>query len=232
MFIVHKLEVLWDKVEFSKLKNVCIRERRLSDKLRSNLESASNLQELFNLLSNSPFCNWMEIRVLKCMANVADIPEATTMLNIFEECVHHRKCSEVMTHVVKQFINPDHLTKVIAKLNENAENIVVADLIRYCHKLESILQLPPESITLVGSNTGCLEVHLVIPHYCRLHAYRVSQRCFFKLRPLKIQYLQIGNFPNLYTTNLIETMEANSLLTKISSHDNCKFKRKLIGDIW
>ena len=220
--MLSRLEELWSDVEFSKLRNTCKRDRRLSEELRVNLQSTSNLEELFDLLSNSLFCSWLEIRILKCMAKVADIPEATSMLNIFEECVHSRKCSEVESHFKKTFINPDYLTLVVAKLNKNAEDVIVADLIKYCYKQESILRLPPESVTSVGSSKGCLEVYMVIPCYCYLYAYEIAKSCFFKLRPCNIQYLQIGTFSKIYTTNLAGTIEAKLFLADISSQNNCK----------
>ena len=222
VYMLSRLEELWCDVEFSKLRNTCKRDRRLSDELRCNLQSTTNLEEIFDLLSDSQFCTWLEIRILKCMAKVANVPEATSMLSIFEECVHSRRCSEVGTHFKKRYINPDHLTLVVAKLNKNAEDVIVSDLIKYCYKQESLLQLPSESITLVGSNTGCLEVHMVIPCYCYLHAYELAKRCFFKLRPFNVQYLQIGTFSKVYTMNLTETIEAKSFLAEISSESNCK----------
>ena len=221
--MLHRLDVLWSNVEFSKLKNVCKRDRRLSEELRNKLEFATTFEEILDLLSKSPFCNWLEIRILKCMANVANIPEAINMLNIFEECVYCRKCSQVKRYFVKQYINPDHFTLVIAKLNKNVENIIVRDLIEHCHELESILKLPPESNALVDSETGCLKICLVIPSYCCLHAYEVAKSCFFKLRPFNMQYLQIGTFPKVYATNMTKSEEAKLLLTKLSSHNDCKF---------
>ena len=217
--MLHRLDVLWGNVEFSKLQNVYIRDRRLSEQLRNDLTTVARI---LNLLSKSPFCNWLEIRILKCMANVANVPEATSMLKIFEECVYCRKCSEVKRYFIKDYINPDHLTLVIAKLNANAEHIVVRELIEHCHELESVLNVPSETNTLVGSESGCLEICLVIPSYCCLHAYEVARSCFFKLRPFNIQYLQIETLPKIYTTNLTGSKEAKSLLTEISSWNNCK----------
>ena len=222
VYILSRLEELWSDIEFSKLKNACKRDGRLSDELKRDLQSTTKLEEIFNLLSNTQFCTWLEIRILQCMAKVADIPEATSMLHIFEKCVHSRKCSEVKMHFKKKYINPDHLTLMVAKVNKNAGDVIVSDLIQYCYKQESILQLPPRSMTLVDSSEGCLEIHMVIPCYCYLYAYEMAKSCFFKLRPFNIQYLQIGNFSKVYTTNLAETVEAKSLLADLSSQNSCK----------
>ena len=222
LYMITKLEALWCDVELSNFKKICGRDLRLPNELRHNLQSTTELERMFDLLLNSPFCNWLEIRILKCMAKVADVPEATQMLNIFEECVHSRKCSEVLKYFRTSYINPDHLTAVVAKLNKNAEHLIVAELIKYCYELESILQLPSDSITLVHSKRGCLEIHMVIPYYCYLHTYEMSKRSFLKLRPFNVQYIQIGTFSKVYTTNLTGTIEAKSFLADMSSQNNCK----------
>ena len=222
MYLLSKLEALWSESDFTQLQTVCKRDNRLSHELRSKLKNARDLNETFDLLTDSPFCTWLELRILKRMASVADIPEATHMINTFEECVHSRKCADVMSYFTKKDINPDHLSKVITKLNENFEHLVVADLIKYCRKLESIIQLPLESGIPVNVKEGCLEIHFVIPTYSYLYAYESARRNFWKLKSLHIQYLQIGTCPKVYTTCLCKTTEAQSLLAKLSSVNNCK----------
>ena len=220
--MLNRLKELWSDVEFSRLQNACKSDIRLSDELRNELQTSTNLEKIFDVLSQLQFCSWLEIRILKCIAKVANVSEATSMLSIFEECVHSRKCSKFETHIDKMYINPNHLTLVVAKLNKNAEDVIVHDLIQYCYKQESILQLPPESITPVGSSKGCLKVYMVIPCYYCLDAYEGAKNYCFKLRPLNVQYLQIGTFSKVYTTNLAGTKGAKLFLSDMSSQDNCK----------
>ena len=223
--MLSRLEVLWVDVEFSELRKICKRDRRLPPELRKVLESTMSLKELIDLLSDSPFCNWLEIRILKSMADIADVHEATQLIKAFEKCVYRRKCSEVKEHFKKQFINPNHFKKVKVKLNKYEEHISVAELITYSRKLESIFKEPSGTCTLLSDNkTGCLEVCFCILKSCCLCTEDVK-RCFLRLRPLKIRYLQIGSLPKVYATNLTETEQAKSLLAKVSlsSHNNCKF---------
>ena len=213
LYLLNKLETLWSKSDFSQLKKVCKRDTRLSNELRSKLKNAEDLDETFDLLTTSPFCTWLELRILKRMAVVAGIPEATHMIKTFEECVHSRKCADVQPYFKKEYINPDHLNEVRAKLNENFEHLVVADLIKYCHNLESILQLSHGLGVPADIKEGCLEIHLYIPTYSYLHAFKSAKRNFLKLRPMHIQYLQIGTYPKVYNTSLCKTTEVQSLLT-------------------
>ena len=220
--MLNKLEVLWSKSDFSQLQKVCKRDTRFSNEQRISLKNTTTLDEVFDLLTNSPFCTWLEVRILKRMAKVAEIPEATHMINTFEECVHSRKCSDVISYLNKKYINPDHLSEIKAKLNDNIEHLIVADLIEYCHKLEGILQLPHESSAPANIKEGCLEIHFHILTYSYLHAYKSAKRNFWKFRPMHIRYLQIGMHPKVYTTSLCKTTEAQSLLAKLSSANNCE----------
>ena len=212
------LKKLWNDVKFSKLKGVCLADNRLSRELKSELESkGDSLQDLFNILSNTPFCNWLNIHILKDMAKVSDISEATQIINDFEKCVYSKKCSEVMQYISEQYINPDHYSKVVAKLNINAGHITVNDLIKYLDKLESILQLPHGLSTVVDIKEGCVEIYFIIPcDYC-LHTYEMAKRRSFKLRSLNCQYITIGVFSVIYVTNLITTPKAKSSISEISS---------------
>jgi len=228
-YMLYKLEELWSTVNFSVFKNACIRDDRLSKELKNNLESTKTLGEILNILSNTPFCSWLEIRILNSMANIADVPEAIQVINTFKTCVYRKKCSDVIKNLRPcVFINPDHLTEIKAKFNKHAKHLVVAKLIEYCYNLESALELPCESNTVVDSDIGCLKVHLVIPKYCQLHAYEILKNRFFKLRQLNIQYLQIGTSPKIHTTDLTKTAEAKSLLVDIASNNNCKLTNILL----
>ena len=222
LYLLSKLEALWSEVKFSELKKICKRDNRLSNELQSNVKSATDLEETLDLLANSPFCTWLEIRILKRMANIADVPEAIVMINVFEECVHKRKCSEVKPYFKKQYINPDHLTLVEAKLNKSADDLIVSDLINYCHKLEGICGIPAESSIPIRSEEGCLEIRFAIPTYCCLHAYEVAKSNFFKLRPIHIRYLQIGMFPRIYAVGQEICTDNSYLKWTSSSYDECK----------
>ena len=222
LYLVSKLEALWSESDFFELQKICKRDYRLSHELKSNLINATKLEQITDLLINSPLCNWLELRILQSMATVADIPEAIHMIKAFEDCVHKRKCSEVREYLKERYINPDHLTLVIAKVNQNGEEMVVADLIKYCRLLESALGLPDNSSAAANIQKGCLEIKFYIPTYSYLHAYEVIKSNFLQLRPMHIQYLQIGTYPKVFATNLHETSGAQILSAKLSSVENCE----------
>ena len=220
--MVSKLEDLWRESNFSELQKICARDIRLSHELKIDLRNSTELEQITDLLINSPLCNWLELRILKRMANVADIPEAIRMIEAFEECVHNRKCTEIKEYLKKEYINPDHLTLVIAKVNQNSEKMVVTELIKYCRLLESALRLSEDSSAAAGIQNGCLEIRFYIPTHSYLYAHEMATNNFLQLRPMHIQYLQIGSHAKVFTSNLHETSEARLLLAKLLSVSNCE----------
>ena len=223
VFMLYKLNELWSDVDYSKLIDACLWDMRLSDELRNNLRSVGSLKGILDLLSETHFCTWLEIRILRSMADVAEVPEAIQIIDTFAQCVHSRKCSEVEKHFKKQYIIPNDYSLVCTRLNKDAKDLCVADLIEYCHNLESIIE-QPKSSALVTGKTG-LEVCLVVPKQWHFHAYEKVKSRFLKLRPFNIQYIQIGTLPKVFASDLTKIKETNLLLTKVSSHDNCKFKK-------
>lgn len=222
-YMLSRLKVLWSSVKLSKLQKIFKQDKRLSNKFKSSLESTDTLEKVLDTLSKSPFCTWLEIQILNCMAEFAGIAGAIRLLSNFEKCIYCKKYFEVVKDFKQQYIISEHLTLVYMKLNKNAEHVIVADLIKYCQSLESILNLAKLS-ALVGSKTGCLEVSLLIPKdYCS-RAYESMRDNFLKLRSLSIRYIQIGIYHKFYVTNLMKRSKIESCLTENSpSDDYCKF---------
>ena len=222
MYLLEKIEFLWSEVDIRRLTMICSQDIRISDELSARLRNITVLCELFDLLSKTPFFTWLEITILKQMARVADIPEATQMIMIFEECVHSKRCSEVDLYLKKQYINPSHLACVVAKFNKNSKNIIVADLINYCRKLETISGLQPESSALIKYERGCLKICYVIPMHCCSSAYKFARNNYFKFRLLHLQYLKIKDFSKIHALNMSEKETTNYLLESKSSISYCK----------
>ena len=223
LYLLSKLEALWSEADYPRLKKVCVRDTRLSDDLRKNVKDASDLDETFDLLKVTPYLTWFEIRILQRMANLAEIAEAKCLIKCYEKYAFSKPCSAVMSYFYKQYIIPDHLTKVIAKLNVNSDRVKVSDLIKYCQRLDSVAGLPIGSTTLVNNKKGCLEIIGIIPVQYSFHAYNKAKSILVKLRSFHIQYFQVGSFPKIYALSICNTEESQlTLETVVSAAGHCK----------
>jgi len=181
LYLLNKLETLWSDQNYHNLKKVCVRDIRLPETLRKSIKDAPNIEETFDLLKTSPYFTWFEIRILQRTAKMVENSEARCLIDSYEKCIFSKRCSEVQPYFYKQYIIPDQLTLVIAKLNKNSDEVLVSDLVNYCNRLSSIIETPTDSTTLVSNKPGCIEMHVVIPIHYSYHAYNKAKSMMFKL---------------------------------------------------
>ena len=213
MYLLDKLEALWGEENYQSLRKVCIRDTWIPESLRKNIKLAPNLEEVFNLLKESPYLTWFEIRILQRIAKMVENSEAKCLLTIYEKYAFSKRCSEVQQHFLKQYVIPEYLTQVTTKLNANLEKVLVSDMIKYCNKLGSIVEAPTESVALINCKSGCVEIHMVILTSYSYYAYSKAKSMLLKLRQLNVQYLQIGSLDKLYP-NRLTLDERSQLLLK------------------
>lgn len=143
-----------------------MRDIRLTHELKSELKVVTSLEELLDWLVNFQFCNWMELTLLKRMAVVADIPKATQMISVFEECVHGRFCCDVMPYFRKQYIMHWDIFEKILKIRRT--NVTtVADLMKEYRIKEPILQMPK-------SSKGKVLTFIVLENFTSLYCWTLQ----------------------------------------------------------
>ena len=64
--------------------------------LRGNIAATQNLDDLFDVLCNTPYWNWMNIKMLGKMAKASHLPVATKLIQQYKEEVYSRKLIEVL----------------------------------------------------------------------------------------------------------------------------------------
>jgi len=204
IYLINQLQKTWSKTNFESLQDVCLRDSRLPNTVKNEIENVSTLRKVFNILTPSRYCTWIDIRILKRMAKVAELSEAKQLIKAFEQAIYSRKYSEVASYFTVQqtCIDPDHFVLVIAKINKYDGNIIVNDLIRFCEDLERITKTPNGSCNLTEIKQGCLEITVTIPMYCYLHAYNMTKSNYFLLRNFHFQFVKIGTYPKVFAISM------------------------------
>ena len=197
-----KLRILFGEVNFTQLKNACIqRGTLLPSEFKQQIKAAVELDDLLDALDNPMYCNWLNIRLLKRIVKTINIPEAKKLLQAYEKCVYSKSVSEVMPYFDTRCFNPSHVSSVNAKIVRSFTNLTVADIIKYCERLESNMGVYAGSVTATECQPGCLQITCVIPIYCALLAYEMAKTNFLKLRQFHIQYIEIESFPKVFALN-------------------------------
>ena len=218
-YLFKKLSDLFSEVNFTQLKKACIqRGTLLSSEFKQQIKAAVKLDDLLDVLDNPMHCNWLNIRLLKRIVRTLDIPEAEKLIQAYESCVYSRKVSDVEIYFHSVYFKPSHVSLVNAKIVRSFSNLTVADIIKYCEKLEHNMGVYAGSVTATECGPGCLHITCVIPIHLALHAYKTAKTNFLKFRQAHIQYIEIKTFPKVFALNF-SIQESN--LDKLNSGSQC-----------
>ena len=113
------------------------------------------------------------------------------------------------------------MSQIEVKINEIYEDLTVKEILKSCKELDKIMDIYTGAVSLTGSSAGSLNITIVIPLHCSLHAFKMVKRNTLKLRQFHIQYLEIESFPKLFALNYPDN--DNSLVSLSSDIPICKF---------
>ena len=200
--LFNQLGSLFNKVNFLKLKMACIQRGTLiPSEFKQQIKAAVEIDDLLDVLDNPLYCNWLNVRLLKRIVKAVNIPEAKHLIQVYEECVYSRKVSDVEMYLHSDNFKQSHVSLVNAKIVRSIENLTVADIIKYCEKLESNMGVHAGSVTATECQPGCLLITCVIPVHCALHAYETAKANVLQLREFHIHYIEVKPFPKVYAVN-------------------------------
>ena len=223
MYLLTKLEELFSKVDFKKLRNACIqRGSQLPTEFKQQVKKAVAVDDLLDVLdSNRLYCNWLNIRILKRIVKMIDIQEAKYLIQCYEKCVYSKKVSDVATYFRSEYFKESHVSLVNTKIVESTENLTVADIVKYCEKLECNMGLYAGSVTATGYQPGCLRITCVIPMQYTLHAYLTAKANFLQFRQFHIHYIEIELFPKIYALKFSDDLDESKPGKLIAKCNSC-----------
>ena len=223
-YLFRKLIKLFSKVNFSELKSVCmLRGAPLPQEFKQKIKAAEKLDHIFDVLDNPMYCNWLNIRLLKMIAANIDNKQAKEIIQIYENHHYSRKASDVIKHF-SACCDGKTVSRIKVEINKDYKNVKVKDIINYCVELEKIMDIDANTTTAIDSSPGCLNITIVIPLHCSLHAYKIIKKRFYKLRQMHIQYLEIESFPKVFALNI--GINEDTLASLSKNVLKCKFLKR------
>ena len=190
MYLFNKLAAFFDEVEFKKLKRICtLQGGDCPHDFRKQMQAAETLDDILDTLEKPNYCNWLNIRLLKRIVKLTEIPEAQCLLDAYEKCLYSKKVSEVRPYFKSIYFDPKYFSEVKAKVNKHADNLFVSDVIEFCQTLESDFHF--SEVIVTDCDSGCFKITCIIPVQCASYAYKMARENLFKFRKFHIQYLEI-----------------------------------------
>ena len=220
-YLLSRIENLFEKMDFSKLKSVCmLRGVPLPRDFKQQITGATNFYDILEMFDNTIYCNWLNVHLLKKIANNIDDQEIGKAIKIYEDHIYSRKVSVVKNYFSLCF-DEKAMSKIEVKINKGPEDLTVKQIIDCFGGLENVMDIYTGAISTIGSRPGCLRITVVIPLHCSLHAFKMAKRSFIKLRQFHIQYLEIESFSRVFAFNCCN--DENAPMISSSDVPKCEF---------
>jgi len=223
-FLTSSLRSQLVKADICDIKRVLIEQRespdavQLPQELVEKIKSSSDIDALFNDLTESDYWNWMDVRLLSVMAAATQNMENVRLLANYKKSVYSKRLFDVMPNIPSINVKQEYYRKIVTKINKDV-NLTVGDLIDFKADLEKvILDIKNGTCTLDHLEKGCIEAHWYIPTHCVDDAYKSAGMNRHKFDFLDLKYIHIGDYPIIcdpqenQDANLITTSPGNDSL--------------------
>lgn len=221
-YLLSRITKIFAKLELTELKTVCMaRGMPLPREFQKEVKKAENLDDILDMFNNTIYCNWLNVRLLKVIANNIDDKRAVKVIKMYEDNVYSRKVSDVKSYLSLFCFDENTVSKIEVEINKSHEGLTLKEAVQVSESLEKILKTYPSSVSLAGSNPGCLRITVMIPLHCSLYAFEMAKKNFLKLRQFHIQYLEIESFPKIFALNCSDNDSSHAIVP--SKTPTCKF---------
>ena len=186
------------------------------DDLHQSIKAAKELDTLLDVLADSDYWSWVDLRLLDALIVSSGIQEAKLLIQKYKDAIFPKKLSEILDKLPlpqQKEHKEAYTTRVGTKIQKEPDDVTVGDLSYYYNILETvIMDINNGSCVLEHLDNGCLEIHWLIPTHCRFHAYKSALNNRHKFCDIDLQYLQIEPYPPIYDPFTIQPTMLSTLL--------------------
>ena len=163
------------------------------------IKSTNNLNALLDVLAESPYWSWIDLRLLEGMVIASGSSVANSLLSHYQNVVFSKRLLEVLPSIPNKEVKDAYYSKIVSKINKDLDDIIVSDLLEFQSELETvIMDLKNGTCALVHIKEGCIEIDWYIPMHCINHAYKSACCKRHKFHSLDLLCLQIGSYGKIY----------------------------------
>ena len=171
---------------------------KIAKKIEQKINECSNLNELFDLLSNKQkrYWNGFDIRILQDMAIASQRKEARATVALYENVIHPRKLCEISPNLLPyeddDKENYPLYTVVKEMLKKDADTVTVGDIVKHRIRLERKFGIK-KSLALLGISHGSMIIYWAIPTEMAYYVYQSVKKNYFLFDTTSS--LEIGDYP-------------------------------------
>jgi len=191
--------------DFSDMKRACIEQMnnpngaQLPPDVTAKVKSCKTIDDLFIVLAESPYWSWIDIRLLNVMAAASGFAESIELLASYKSSVFTRKLIEFIPNAPSKRIKEEYYSKIVTKIDKDANNITVADLLNFRSELEKVILDINKGICILDHvEIGSIKVHWYIPNYSVDSAYQSASIRSHMFTEIHLLWIQIAHHPIIH----------------------------------
>ena len=188
-----EIETILESKKFSKLRRACIQRinslgSSLPKSLVPKIQQTHSLDEMLDVLAQSPYWNWFDTRLLQALISASGSPEAEEWLETFKVTFYAEKITKLIPYVsIKPF---KESTNLVEKFDKDPKDLTVSELLQHKYKLEyEVLDIDEGELVLSCIKTGCVELKWQLPQELVYRAYTSMKRKHDELSSLAVKSL-------------------------------------------
>jgi len=171
---------------------------KLSHAVVKQINSAKDLYELLKILHETPYWSWIDLRLLEALVIASGSATAKKNVENYKDAVFSKKLNEVLPYILQKKIRDKFFAKIVCKINKDADEVTVADLIDIQCDLEKVIMgIGDGTFALEHFENGCIKIYSCIPNYHAERVYHAASSQLHKFCDLDLIYLKIGTYPKM-----------------------------------
>ena len=185
--LVSELRNILSEDKFPQVRRGCVtnnktlRAKKYPDDFIKEMNATTTLDDLFDVVKKSPYCNWMNIHLLEGMAVASLQSNARQLVKQYKEVVSGKKLKDIFEQLPEIEVSEDYYSKAKEKWHKDFDDVTVKDVIGHWNKLEKIFDVEDPSLLLDRVIGGCVEFHWLIPSELVCHARYSAFKNWYQL---------------------------------------------------
>ena len=185
--LVSKLRNVLSEDKFAQVRRGCVtnnktlRSTKYPDDFVKEVDATKTLDELFDVVTKSPYCNWMNVHLLEKMEVASLQYGADSLVKQYKEAVSAIKLRDIFDEIPEIEVPEYYYSKAKEKWHKDFDNVTVKDVIGNWNKLERIFDVENPSQLLDRVIKGCVKFHWLIPSELVCHARYSAFKNWYQL---------------------------------------------------
>ena len=215
------MKCLLSKANFYDIRRACIEQMsspegvQLPPELITKVTSSKDIDTLFDVLAESPYWSWIDIRLLNVMAAASGcvVADCNELIESYKKSVYARKLINITPIAPIKRVDEEYYCEMITKLCWlDVKETSVANLLDFKQKLEKIILGIHEGICIFNRlESGGEKIHWCIPIEYVDEAYQSASINYHMFSNIQLLWLQIDHLPAI--PDLLTLPSATSQIT-------------------